>query len=271
MLKQRVITASVLMLGFLSLLFLSPWFVFVAVIAGVFAIGAWEWANLSGLISTWARLAYTLFIAALAVAFFYFSSFAAETALTAKATIVACTWWAVALLWVQSYPASSVLWRPKWVRLFMGGLVLLPALFSVAWLRQQANGIELILFALLLVAAADSGAYFSGRAFGKGKLAPAVSPGKTWAGVWGGLLLSLLVGLAYGYFVLALSLPFLLVLIPPVALVSVLGDLLESMLKRERGIKDSGSILPGHGGVLDRLDGVVAAIPLLVLVLAHAS
>jgi phosphatidate cytidylyltransferase len=123
---------------------------------------------------------------------------------------------------------------------------------------------------VLLVAAADIGAYFAGRRFGRRKLAPTVSPGKSWEGVVGGLAA---VSLLAAIFALLrdVSLVLVLALALPAALASVVGDLLESMLKRFRGIKDSGSILPGHGGVLDRIDGLVAAVPVFTLAIIIAN
>ncbi|WP_239923713.1 phosphatidate cytidylyltransferase [Agaribacterium haliotis] len=271
MLKQRVITAVLMMTVFMSLLLLAPWQWFCVAISAVFIIGAWEWSNLSGIKALAARLVYVVGLSLIAVALLIVLDAGQNHALMQSLMLLACLWWAVALLWVQSYPSSAILWRPLPVRAVLGALVLIPAWMAVLWLRQQDNGVALIFFALLLVAAADIGAYFAGRALGKRKLAPNVSPGKTWAGVWGGLLLSVLLGGAYGVFLLGFSAVQMLVLIVPVAATSVLGDLLESMMKRERGIKDSSSILPGHGGILDRLDGIVAALPVLVLMLLNTN
>lgn len=150
--------------------------------------------------------------------------------------------------------------------MIIGALTLVPAGVAVLTIHSYANGQWLVLALLLLVAAADTGAYFSGKAFGKRKLAPNVSPGKSWEGVIGGLLLVSAIALIYGLFD---GDPWFigLVIALPAAAVSVLGDLLESMLKRHRGVKDSGSILPGHGGVLDRIDGITAAAPVFALAL----
>ena len=137
---------------------------------------------------------------------------------------------------------------------------------SLVYLCLQASGRQLLLFVVIAVVAADVGAYFAGRRFGKTKLAPGVSPGKSWEGVLGGLLAVLLASLLFDYWQPGLigSTFALLGVAIAVAMASVLGDLFESLVKRTRGVKDSGSILPGHGGVLDRIDGLLAALPVFV-------
>src|SRR5690606_37428519 len=167
----------------------------------------------------------------------------------------------------QGYPASRILWGAPSIRAVMGGLVVLPTGFSLVTLRNLQDGELWILAAVLIVAAADSGAYFSGRRWGRRKLAPSVSPGKSWEGVAGGVLAATL---TFGIFLVLRGETFsnwLVLIAMPTALISVLGDLLESMLKRHRGIKDSGRMLPGHGGVLDRVDGLAAAVPIFTLAL----
>ena len=151
-------------------------------------------------------------------------------------------------------------------------MVLVPAWVSLVILRQSEHGIWLVFFIIVIVASADIGAYFAGRKFGSKKLAPSVSPGKSWEGVWGGIIVALVSGslmvVCHDAYVMS---PWILVLILPTAMISVVGDLLESMLKRFRGIKDSGTLLPGHGGVLDRIDGLVASIPVFSLVYLASS
>src|SRR5690606_33988289 len=138
------------------------------------------------------------------------------------------------------------------IRLLMGWFVLIPAWVGCIYLRHTPLGAWLVLMLVLIVAAADVGAYFSGRKFGQRKLAPNVSPGKSWEGVWGGLSFALLVGTLYYLAFNGQDWLSLLVVVAPAALVSVVGDLLESMVKRHRGVKDSGRLLPGHGGIFDR-------------------
>ena len=191
-----------------------------------------------------------------------------NVALVRELLTAACVWWAIALLWVKSYPASAALWGTVAMRVLMGFLVLVPAWLAVTYLRLLADGVYLILMLIALVAAADIGAYFFGRAFGKSKLAPAVSPGKSWAGFWGGMLCSTSLMAALWYLWpggMSVALLPMMVLAAITVLASVLGDLLESMVKRHRGIKDSGNLLPGHGGFMDRLDSLTAASPVFTL------
>ena len=272
MLKQRVITALILALVFLLSLFGLPAGYFSFFIGAVLLIGAWEWAAMSGFARLWQRLLYVALLLGLLVAAAAYFGFAGEArpALDKGSIrdllVVGCAWWGVALLLVQGYPSSAILWGHSWLRLLMGILVLVPAWVALVYLRQQAYGAWLVLALILVVALADSGGYFVGRRFGRRKLAPAVSPGKTWEGFAGGLLVNLLLALLLAWF-LELKLALLLAVIVPTSLVSVLGDLLESMVKRHAGVKDSGSLLPGHGGVLDRIDGITAGAPVFALAL----
>lgn len=270
MLKQRVITAVVLTIIFLLALFGLPAGYFSFFIGTVVVIGAWEWANLSGCIAVWQRLLYSVFILALLFVVSLYIGFKGEASpdlnldAIRKLLLIGCFWWACALLFVQGYPSSALLWGQNFSRLIMGVLVLVPTWVALVYIRQQLNGAWLVLLLMLVVALADIGGYFTGRRFGKRKLALAVSPGKTWEGFMGGLCANVLLsaGLAM---VFKLSLPLVLMVIIPTSLVSVLGDLLESMVKRHAGVKDSGTILPGHGGVLDRVDGITAGAPVFAL------
>lgn len=272
MLKQRVITALILAAIFLAALFGLPAGYFSFFIGAVVLIGAWEWANLSGLPAIWQRFAYSIVVLALLVGASLYLGFEGEASprLNSEAIrdllIVGCGWWALALLLVQGYPSSAILWGHKLLRLLMGLLVLIPTWVALVYVRQQADGAWLVLLLMLIVALADSGGYFAGRRFGKHKLAPAVSPGKTWEGFAGGLLANCVLAVILSQ-TLDVSLLLMLVLIVPTSLISVLGDLLESMVKRHAGVKDSGSILPGHGGILDRVDGVTAGAPVFALAL----
>jgi len=272
MLKQRVITALVLAAIFLAALFGLPAGYFSFFIGAVVLIGAWEWANLSGFPAIWQRLVYTVTLFSLLIGAAIYLGFEGEASphlnnlAIRDLLIIGCSWWALALLLVQGYPSSGVLWGHKAVRLVMGLLVLIPTWVALVYVRQQINGAWLVLLLILIIALADSGGYFAGRRFGKHKLAPAVSPGKTWEGFAGGLLANCLLAVVLSQ-VLGASLLLMLVLVVPTSLISVLGDLLESMVKRHAGVKDSGSILPGHGGILDRVDGITAGAPVFALAL----
>lgn len=265
MLKQRIITGVVLALLFLVVVFWLPSIWFNLFIGLVVVLAAWEWGNLAGL-SGAARVIYTGSMAALVAGFEWALNTPSSSDLILPVLTAAGIWWAVALLWVQGYPSSAVLWARQWLQCLIGYIVLIPAWLSFTVLHSQAHGSWLVILVVLAVAAADIGAYFVGRRFGNRKLAPEVSPGKSWEGFWGGFVCALLVAVAVGYISSEPVWKACLVFIPA-SLASVLGDLLESMLKRTRGIKDSGNLLPGHGGVLDRIDGITAAAPILALML----
>lgn len=272
MLKQRVITALVLAIIFIAALFGLPAGYFSFFIGAIVLIGAWEWANLAGFSALWQRCLYTLFILlALFVVSVYLGfdgsgSPALDSHAVQQLLVAGCVWWALALLLVQGYPSSALLWGHKASRLVIGLLVLLPTWVALVYVRQHTSGAWLVLLLMLIVAVADSGGYFAGKRFGRAKLAPAVSPGKTWEGFAGGFVANCVLALLLSV-CLDVSLLLMLALVVPTSLVSVLGDLLESMLKRHAGIKDSGAILPGHGGILDRVDGVTAAAPVFALAL----
>ncbi|MNY33511.1 Phosphatidate cytidylyltransferase [compost metagenome] len=175
----------------------------------------------------------------------------------------------LATVLVLGYPASSRHWAGLPAKLSIGLLILLPAWQGLVQIKQwpEANG--LILAVMVLVWGADIGAYFTGKAFGKRKLAPQVSPGKSWEGVAGGLFASLLITTAVGLYRGWSVSEWILVLAGAalVVSISVVGDLTESMFKRQAGLKDSSNLLPGHGGVLDRIDSLTAAIPMFAALL----
>ena len=263
MLKQRIITALVLLPIALCGFFLLDGLAFALFIGAVVTLGGWEWARLAGFEAQVLRVAYAAVVAVLLAVLYLLP------ALASWILLLAVLWWAVAIWLVLGYPESSRYWGGLPGQLLIGLLILLPAWQGLVLLKQwpQANG--LIIAVMVLVWGADIGAYFSGKAFGKRKLAPRVSPGKSWEGFYGGLaaslLITLLVGLQQGWSVATLALA--LVGAALVVMVSVVGDLTESMFKRQSGIKDSSNLLPGHGGVLDRIDSLTAAIPLFAALL----
>jgi len=264
-LKLRVYTAVALVLPFLGILFFGSWLYF-AVMAGlVVSLAAWEWAGLAGVKQVLARLFYTLVIALSGILMGWFLYLASNHQYLLSLFTSAAIWWAVALLWVQGYPSSAVIWGSVPVRLLMGWFVLVPAWLALLYLRAEPSGGWLVLMVVATVAAADIGAYFTGKAFGRTKLAKSVSPGKTWEGVVGGLFFALVLGAIANVLIIQGSWIGLIAIIVPTAFVSVLGDLLESMVKRHQGVKDSGTLLPGHGGFMDRIDGLVAAAPIFAL------
>ena len=277
MLKQRIITAVVIAVVFLLALFaLSP-YLFSFAVAVVVIYAAWEWSDLSGISGLLLRLAYTAVLAVLLVVVAYVLGLSAEGSIQLapgrSLLMTMVSWWAIALLWVQGYPSSAILWGSCWVRGIMGFLVLVPTWSALVILIHSGQGQWMILLVVAIVALADIGAYFSGRHYGKHKLAVSVSPNKTWEGLLGGLVVNAVVVLLLGS-ILKLDVRtwgLLAAMIMITALASVLGDLLESMLKRHRGIKDSGNILPGHGGVLDRVDSLTAALPVFTLIYIYSG
>ncbi|MDD0972388.1 phosphatidate cytidylyltransferase [Pseudomonas fontis] len=267
MLKQRIITALILLPIALGGFFLLDGGAFALFIGLVVSLGAWEWARLAGLEAQVLRVAYAAVVAGLLMLLHLMPDLAPWVL---GASVL---WWGLATWLVLTYPRSSELWASAACRLLIGLLILLPAWQGLVLLKLWPLGNWLIMAVMVLVWGADIGAYFSGRAFGKRKLAPQVSPGKSWEGVYGGLVVSLLitvvVGVNRGWSFAELLLGVLGAGL--VVMASVVGDLTESMFKRRSGIKDSSNLLPGHGGVLDRIDSLTAAIPLFAVLLWAAN
>jgi phosphatidate cytidylyltransferase len=275
--KQRVITAVILVLGFLGLLFSLSSLHFSLVVAPIVLLAGWEWSNLMGLSAKRHKLAYlallalTLALAALGLNLFGLSyssgsSGSLNVSLAQNLCLAAAVLWAVIFLWVQGYPSSAILWSPRPILGLLGLFLLSLTWVAIALIVHLPHGAWLLLFAVVVVAMADIGGYVAGNLFGKHKLAALVSPGKTWEGFAGGILLQcILIAVVSQYMPEKITTTMLVALVIPVSLYSVLGDLFESMVKRHSGVKDSGNILPGHGGVLDRIDGLIAALPLFAL------
>ena len=269
MLKQRIITGLILAPLVLGGVFLLEPLHFSWFFALILALAGWEWANLSSLTTQVMRVTYAILVAALL--FKVLPVISVTWVLT-----ISVLWWLIATLLVMTYPASSKYWRHPAVSALLGFLVILPMWKALVFIREAQflplesfNPLLLILYILLLVWAADVGAYFTGRAWGKSKLAPSVSPGKSWAGAWGGVTAAMILGVITSYLMglnLVMTFQFL-VITALTAVISIIGDLTESMFKRTRGIKDSSALLPGHGGVLDRIDSLLAAIPIFVFLL----
>lgn len=273
MLRHRLITAAILIPLFVwgTLALPSRYFAFITAV--IVALGAWEWTGLTGLNkkSRYAGVLATLIVMALAAAFVIQTK-----ALYALLGIVVI-WWVAGSIWVVAYNRRPVVstvdaamtssGAVRMARACLGLLVLVPAWTALVTLHESpVYGPDFVLFLFVLVWMADIGAYFAGRLWGRAKLLPNVSPGKTWNGVAGGLVMALLVSVTGGV-VLGLSwgeTRQFTVLGLVTAAFSIVGDLLESMFKRRVGVKDSGTLLPGHGGVLDRIDSITAAAPLFL-------
>jgi len=268
MLWQRVVTSFALLALILSAVFILPASLFYLFILLVMGIAAWEWSSLVGMSNTIYRALYvTVLLAAMVVS----THKGAPINLFFSMAIVC---WLMALLFICIYPAGQIFWSKKATLIVAGLPLFVPGWLAFFVLRNQSNHEFHILLLFFLVAAADIGAYFAGRTFGKYKLAVRVSPNKTWEGFAGGVLAcTLLVVIAVLLF--SEQLPemnsirwFKLVIMGLlIAAFSVVGDLFESMVKRNRDVKDSGTILPGHGGILDRIDGLTAAAPLYAMCL----
>jgi phosphatidate cytidylyltransferase len=239
----------------LLVIFALPHSAAVGLLTVLILAGAWEWSAFPRFESVAVRWVYAAGIAALLAGVWAFGAARSELDVLLYAAIA---WWIVALLWIARAPSAV----NRLTAALAGVLVLLPAWLALA--RLHGREPALLLFLLLLVVAADVGAYFAGRQFGRNKLAPRVSPGKTWEGVFGGLAAATLLALV-GVWWFDMPAASFLLLCTLTVIASVVGDLTESLFKRHAGLKDSGALLPGHGGVLDRVDSITAAAPVFLL------
>ena len=274
MLATRVITAVVALVVLLAMVFLAPAWLWSLFMLAVALVSCWEWSRMCGLGGA-GRTAFLVLSAATGAALWLFHVEAAGGAFLQLALVafgVAAAFWVlVAPVWIarQLRPAPAVAALAGWV-------VIWPTWMAFAVLR--AAGPWVLLAAAALVWVADIAAYFAGRRFGRRKLAPAVSPGKTWEGVYGALAGVALYGIVLAFVARAQAAPFTDVFGPGnglpavaamlgLALLSVVGDLFESWMKRGAGLKDSSGLLPGHGGMLDRIDALTSTLPVAALVL----
>lgn len=255
-LGTRLATAAPLIAGFLAALYWAPPPVWIGITGIILLLAAGEWAGMAGL----ARIP-AMFYAALVVAI--------STGLAVYAPQLAEPYYPAFLFWlfVPVLMSRKAAVRPAAMHLILGLIVLIPTHLGMVALRGISP--DLLLTVVGVVVIADSAAYFSGRQFGKHKLAPSISPGKTWEGVIGaGLAITLYAALLHLFAPAVINLnglPLVLILFWALFVLSVLGDLFESTLKRQAGIKDSGNLLPGHGGVLDRIDSLTAVLPAATL------
>lgn len=281
MLKHRIITALVLAPATIASIFYLPLPYFSALMLAVMAIGAWEWGPLMGFANKRRRIAFVIVTSILIATLWHYFPLAelwrSSSGLQTPIIYIlwlAVAWWFLSAALTFLYPRYSTFWSShRSIRGVFGWLTLVPTWLAFMVIRssdydvEPYHGAQLIMFLFLMVWSADIGAYFVGKAFGKNKLMPNVSPGKTMEGFIGGVIVAcILVGVA-GAVMNWQSEQFFLVI--PITIlittVSVLGDLNESMFKRQAGIKDSGSILPGHGGILDRIDSLTATAPIYAL------
>lgn len=265
MLLPRIFSAIVMAVLFICAVFVLEASNFIFAMGAVVFLAGWEWARLSGLVNQAARILFAAFIGCVCFVVLNYD-------LQKASLYLSPLLWVLALYWVIRYP-TPLIWRHSFSRLLFGVLVLVTTWSALVVLKQSNNFVVWVLLLMGLIWGADSGAYFAGRAFGKRKLARFVSPGKSWEGVMGGLVLTQI-----GVAIFAVLSDFTLshwCILAGIALitssVSVLGDLTESLFKRHEDLKDSSHLIPGHGGVMDRVDSLVAAAPIYVLLLSLAG
>lgn len=260
MLKTRILTALVLAPLLLAAVWFLPDAAFAALMAVVIAAGAWEWSALCGLHR---KLPRWLFCAA----FVLLAMLAWWLAVLPLVALVVLPLWVAAIILVLVYPVGAGVLRQPLLAIVFAQALLLGGFAGVVAIRQLDDGAFWLIWTLFIVWAADIGAYFAGRALGRRKLAPALSPGKTWEGAIGGMLLALAIAVPLALWREALGMATAFALALVLAALSVFGDLFESALKRSSGVKDSGGLLPGHGGLLDRIDSLLVALPAAVVAL----
>ena len=274
--KQRIITALILAPLVILGIFKLPLIGFIIALTAITLLGFWEWTQFTESKSRIAALVQAVVVTGLSFLFISPDAVSLNQLAAPHYTVLALgfVWWIIASTMAITYPKTTNLWQgSKALRHVFGFLTLIPFLWSVIILRASDisvdpyHGAKLVLYVCFLVWAADSGAYFAGKSMGKRKMAPHVSPNKTIEGLIGGIIAALIVGWLFaGWFDIQFTSPVHMVIITLITVViSVLGDLVESMFKRVSGIKDSSNIIPGHGGILDRIDSLTAAFPVFAL------
>lgn len=240
---------------------------FAALLVPLILVAGWEWSNLCRLDTPILKTGFLLLLfVCLTLTGFWLDFFGNVDEQSARQVLLlAVALWGLNLFLLMSYPRSQrfLSWRP--LVALIGLLALSVTWGAVVVLLSMQQGTSILLLGVGVVVCADVGGYFGGKLFGRRQLAPSVSPGKTWEGLVCGLLAQVVVVVIAVAAPLGMPLELLLLWVLPAALFSVLGDLFESMLKRHGKIKDSSQLLPGHGGILDRIDGIMAALPLYAL------
>jgi phosphatidate cytidylyltransferase len=271
--NQRVVTAAVLTPVAIAAVMLMPTHWLAGLAAVLMLLALWELTRMVGVPHTIGRVAYLAGNAAIMAWLAWFGL----PGLGLAVVLVGVIFWLLVCLWLLHFDfASGPGPGPRLVKLAAGTLAVIPAWVALAHLHAGQPGEPALLgpgwalLTLALIWAADTGAYFSGMRFGRRKLAPRISPAKTWEGLWGGMALAIVVALIAGPFlgVGLAKLPLMVVFAAGVCMAAVVGDLFESLLKRHAGCKDSGTLIPGHGGVFDRIDSLLAALPAAVVLRA---
>ncbi len=281
MLRTRVLTALAMIAAlYLGTTFLMP-FYFGVVLAVVLIPALLEWTGLMGLHKNrdkilYLLLFYVLLILSGLVLELKPDANALNTSVVIIMMFIAAAFWVLMFYFIIKFPAAQSTWATSFQIGLMGLFCMLPLWIALVQLKYMAISGYLVLALIALVSVVDIGAFFAGRKWGHKKLAPALSPKKSWAGFWGGLvscavlallLVAVLHNLLFPLNPAEVALLILTALF--IAVISVIGDLYESMLKRHQGIKDSGRSLPGHGGILDRIDSLIAAAPFFVLLMIY--
>jgi phosphatidate cytidylyltransferase len=254
-LRKRISTAVILGGGFLAIALLMPAIATYIVLTLLVLAGAWEWSAFLRLRSVVPRSLYVALVAALLPLIWFLAKSPEGREIVLAIAVV---WWVIALVWIAFAPQRVT---PLLAGL-AGLLALVPAWLALVRLRHDL-GAQWMLFTFLIVIAADIGAFFAGRRFGRLRLAPLVSPGKTWEGVLGGIAGGGILALCGSAWFGVPAFAFVPLCLAVVGF-SIIGDLTESLLKRFAGLKDSGTLFPGHGGVMDRIDSVTGAAPVLL-------
>jgi phosphatidate cytidylyltransferase len=262
MLRQRTLTALLLLPVVLLIILWPSTGIFAIAAAAAFLGALWEWTTLAGLRSQGARIAYVALSAVLFAALWLVHTQGLWNVLVA----IGVAWWVGSFFWLRHFSfAAAPNLENRMIKLGTGLLVVVPAWAALLSIHASLpHGHLWTLLALVIVWAADTGAYFSGRFLGKRKLAPRISPGKTWAGVGGAFVAGAIAVLLGGWLLEVRGggplLGLVVVAVVTVA-ASIVGDLFESLMKRHADVKDSGTLIPGHGGLLDRMDSIFAALP----------
>jgi len=267
--RTRVLAAAVMAPVAVAAVLWLPTQYLAALLAALMMVGLWEWTLLAGVHDRPSRMGYLAANALLMAALVWGAGRGHQLFTLKLVSLIGVVWWLFVLLWLSRFEfAGKDDSLSRAIKLLAGSLSAIPAWAALCWLHaSHPYGPGWALFAVAIVWAADTGAYFVGVRFGKRKLAPRISPGKSWEGLYGGLATALLLAVAcLPWFDLGWAmLPRLLLLTLVTALFSVAGDLFESLLKRHAGAKDSSDLIPGHGGLLDRLDSLLAALPVFVI------
>ena len=279
MLLERIKTALILAAGFIIISTQSSILIFNILISGSMIFVAWEWCSLVGFFNRTSKIIFASGFIAIVIFLYLKLGLAPEsTQINEELSLAILSsgvfFWIISTFFLYHYPKYTNSWNGRFKLSIVGLLTIIPAWNGMIILKILNPNGYLLLLIVILVAATDVGAYFMGKSFGRRKLAEELSPNKTWEGVLGGsaaciLATILLMPLAYVLIPEADGISALssLLLVLSIIFFSIIGDLLESMLKRNQGIKDSGDLLPGHGGILDRIDGLLAAVPCFTLIL----